>query len=71
MMMSILLWELLFFKTDLTNESKHVACNMPLRKSGCSVYEKVFPFPLESSILRRVSEFGVVFYNHVLSEVGF
>ena len=60
-----------FFKTDLANESEHVACNISLRKPGSSVYEKVLPFPFESSIVRRFLECGVVFYNQVLSKVGF
>ena len=69
--MSICIGYYHFGKTDLANESEQVACNVPLRKSGPSVYEEVLPFPFESSVIRRIPECGVVFYNHVLSKVGF
>jgi len=57
--------------TDLTNESKHVTCNIPFRKSGSSVCEKVLPFSFESSIIRIIPECWVIFYDRFLCKAGF
>ena len=68
--MSISFGIVIFLNTDLTNESEHVACDIPLRKSSTSICEKVLPFPLESSIIRSITECGIVFCHQILGKVG-
>lgn len=52
--------------TNLANESDHMARNVTLRETGTGISEEVLPFSLEGSIVRVITETGVVFGDQIL-----